>query len=40
MLTVHRLLKTWQKQVDAYIVFTDFFRHKFIAAGLPPEKIS
>ena len=39
MLTVHRLLKTWQKQVDAYIVFTDFFRHKFIAAGLPPEKI-
>src|SRR6266446_384337 len=39
MLTVHRLLKTWQKQVDAYIVFTDFFRQKFIAAGLPPDKI-
>lgn len=39
MLTVHRLLKTWQNQVDAFIVFTDFFRQKFIAAGLPPEKI-
>jgi glycosyltransferase involved in cell wall biosynthesis len=25
--------------VDAYIVFTEFFRQKFIAAGLPPEKI-
>jgi glycosyltransferase involved in cell wall biosynthesis len=39
MLTVHRLLKTWQKHVDAYIVFTDFVRQKFITAGLPPEKI-
>lgn len=39
MIAVHRLLGTWREQVDAYIVFTEFFRRKFIAAGLPPEKI-
>jgi glycosyltransferase involved in cell wall biosynthesis len=39
MLATHRLMKTWQKRIDAYIVFTDFFRKKFIAAGLPAEKI-
>ena len=39
MLAGHRVLGTWQEQVDAYIVFTEFFRQKFIEAGLPPEKI-
>lgn len=39
MLTTHRLLKTWQQQVDAYIVFTEFYRQQFINGGLPPEKI-
>ena len=39
MLALHRLLGTWQEQVDAYIVFTEFFRQKFIAAGLPAGKI-
>jgi glycosyltransferase involved in cell wall biosynthesis len=39
MLVMHRMLKTWQQQVDAYISFTEFSRQKFIAAGLPPEKI-
>jgi glycosyltransferase involved in cell wall biosynthesis len=39
MITTHRLLKTWQRRVDAYIVFTEFFRQKFIAAGLPLGKI-
>jgi glycosyltransferase involved in cell wall biosynthesis len=39
MIGVHRLLGTWREQVDAYIVFTEFFRLRFIAAGLPPEKI-
>ncbi|PYU27107.1 MAG: glycosyl transferase family 1 [Acidobacteria bacterium] len=39
MLTLHRILGTWQEAVDAYIVFTEFYRRKFIAAGLPPEKI-
>jgi glycosyltransferase involved in cell wall biosynthesis len=39
MVTAHRLLKTWQRRVDAYIVFTECFRQKFIAAGLPPGRI-
>jgi glycosyltransferase involved in cell wall biosynthesis len=39
MVAVHRLLGTWREQVNAYIVFTEFFRRKFVAAGLPPEKI-
>ena len=39
MLTVHRLFKTWEKQVDIYIVFTEFYRQKFIKGGLPSEKI-
>ena len=39
MLTVHRFLKTWVRHVDAYIVFTEFYRRKFTAAGLPSEKI-
>ncbi len=39
MLTVHRLLKTWIKQVDVYITLTEFARRKFIEGGLPAEKI-
>ena len=39
MLAGHRILGTWQEQVDAYIAFTEFFRQKFISAGLPREKI-
>jgi glycosyltransferase involved in cell wall biosynthesis len=40
ILTVHRLMKTWQKQVDMYIAVTDFLREKHIEGGLPPEKIT
>jgi glycosyltransferase involved in cell wall biosynthesis len=39
MLAIHRQLKTWEKLVDRYIVFTEFYRRKFVEAGLPPEKI-
>jgi glycosyltransferase involved in cell wall biosynthesis len=39
MLLTHRLLHTWQERVDAYIVATEFFRQRYIAAGLPSEKI-
>ncbi len=38
MLTVHRLLRTWEK-VDLYIALTEFACQKFIAGGLPPHKI-
>jgi glycosyltransferase involved in cell wall biosynthesis len=40
MLMVHRYLNTWDKHVCTYIVFTDFYRRKFTAAGLPQRKIA
>ena len=39
MLALHRILGTWQKQVDVYIALTEFARTKFIEGGLPAEKI-
>jgi glycosyltransferase involved in cell wall biosynthesis len=39
MVAGHRILGTWREQVDAYIVFTEFYRQKFISAGLPSEKL-
>lgn len=39
MLAFHRLLKTWQKQVDVYIALTEFARRKLIEGGLPEDKI-
>jgi glycosyltransferase involved in cell wall biosynthesis len=39
MLTLHSFLNTWNRLVDAYIVFSDFYRRAFIHAGLPPGKI-
>jgi glycosyltransferase involved in cell wall biosynthesis len=39
ILTVHRFLRTWHKQVDLYIALTEFARRKFAEGGLPPEKI-
>jgi len=40
MLALHRWRKTWTQQVDAYIALTQFARRKFVAAGLPAEKIA
>ena len=39
MLTSHRLLNTWKKQVDVYITLTEFSKRKFIEGGIPQEKI-
>ena len=39
MVAGHRILGTWQEQVDAYIVFTEFYRQQFISTGLPSEKL-
>jgi glycosyltransferase involved in cell wall biosynthesis len=33
MLTVHKLLRTWAKQVDLLLVCTEFARRKFVDAG-------
>jgi glycosyltransferase involved in cell wall biosynthesis len=39
MLTVHRLLGTWTKKVNKYVVFSKFYRDLFIRSGLPDDKI-
>ena len=39
MLTLHRLMGTYQHKVSAYIALTDFARQKFIEGGLPAERI-
>ncbi|MDP3706175.1 MAG: glycosyltransferase family 4 protein [Legionellaceae bacterium] len=36
---LHRKLKTWQKQVDAFISLTEFQRSMVLKAGLPSEAI-
>lgn len=39
MLTAHRAIGTWHKQIDAYIALNGFVRAKYIEAGLAPEKM-
>jgi glycosyltransferase involved in cell wall biosynthesis len=39
MLTLHRAVGTWDRQVDVYIALTEFARSKFIDGGIAPEKI-
>jgi len=39
MLVFHRARRTWTEMVDCYIALTEFSRQKFVAAGLPAEKI-
>ena len=39
MLAVHRGLGTWQRKIDAYIALTAFSRSKYIAGGLPAERV-
>jgi glycosyltransferase involved in cell wall biosynthesis len=39
MLSVHRMIGTYQNGVDAYITPTSFAREKFIAGGLPADRI-
>lgn len=39
MLAAHRVLGTWRHKVDRYIALNDFCRERFIAGGLPAERI-
>ena len=39
MLTVHRALETWRDRVDVYIALSEFARDRFIAGGLPADKV-
>ena len=38
VLGVHRLMGTWQRQVDMYIALSEFARRKFLAGGLLPRE--
>lgn len=40
MLSIHRVLGTWQNKIHAYIALTDFGKQKFIQGGIPAEKIT
>ena len=40
MLSAHRLLGTYDHMIDRYIVLTEFAREKFIAGGLPAQKLA
>jgi len=39
MLAVHRLVGTYQRQVDTYIALSSFARRKFVAGGLPGDRV-
>jgi glycosyltransferase involved in cell wall biosynthesis len=39
MLVAHRMLGTWNKKVDAYMVSSEFYLQKFTEFGLPPERL-
>ena len=39
MLGWHRAFKTWEKCISRYIALTNFAREKFIAAGLPADRM-
>ncbi len=39
MLTTHRMRKTWQRDVDAYVTPTEFTRNKLIQGDFPANRI-
>ncbi|MCP6423091.1 hypothetical protein NL463_27685, partial [Klebsiella pneumoniae] len=39
MIDVHRRAGTWTRDVDRFIALTDFARSRFVAAGLPGDRI-
>jgi glycosyltransferase involved in cell wall biosynthesis len=39
MLMVHRALRTWQTQVDAFIVLSRFAQERFLTGGIPGDRM-
>lgn len=39
MLSTHRLIRSYQNQIDIFITLTEFAKNKFIEGGLPKNKI-
>jgi glycosyltransferase involved in cell wall biosynthesis len=40
MISIHKWLGTWEKQVTTFIALTQFAKDKFISAGFPSNKIA
>jgi glycosyltransferase involved in cell wall biosynthesis len=40
MQVLHRWMRTWTRCVDRYVALSEFSREKYIAGGLPAERIS
>jgi glycosyltransferase involved in cell wall biosynthesis len=39
MLATHRLRNTWEREISCFVALSEFARDKFVAGGLPREKI-
>jgi glycosyltransferase involved in cell wall biosynthesis len=39
MIGLHKMMGTWANRVDIYVALTEFAREKYIAGGLPAERI-
>ena len=39
MLTIHRALGTWTRQVDLFVALTEFARRKFVEGGVPTDQL-
>lgn len=39
MLTVHRAIGTWARHIHAFVALSDFARDRFVAGGLPAERM-
>lgn len=39
MLVAHRAARTWHRAVDRYVALTEFARQRFVAGGLPADRI-
>lgn len=40
MVATHNLLRTWHRKVDLFLALSEFTRAKFVASGIPPERIA
>lgn len=40
MIGVHKLMGTWERKVQAYIAVSEFARTRYVAGGLPADKIA
>lgn len=39
MLTIHRLIRTWQRKVDVFVALNSYGKQLFIKGGIPGQKI-